>query len=439
MGRSQQPRPSGNFLRVPGCSPLWLLLLLALGLPVTALAQEKQPQPATQKAQPEVDAFPPNPLELTAPDPLLPDSKRPLTGAERQQLGLALDQLNAQAAAEFKAGRKLPAFDIWNRELRLRRFLGPVVEIEALGRVGDIAWNETQTTQVRWITKRLDEMFAQAQATTPNLNLDKAPTGVPPIDASNRPAVLEALGVAYQQVRLPETAIVIYQQILAEARQRKDAKKIEATLLTLGQLNLDWFDYVRAADAYRELLAIAQAKKDTQNQVVYLNQLAFVSEQAKQPQAAIEYQQQLVTLYQALNTPQPIPALKIRIGDNYQLLSRPDLAEQNYQTAYQLAQPLVQLAYAADALQKLGALYRSNDRLDAAIRVYDFLIGVEQQAYNLYGVMNAYDQLGQIYLSRQAYPQALTAFQRGLGVARQLKYREDYFLAQLQQIPPASR
>ncbi|MGA7936550.1 MAG: hypothetical protein WCA35_23550, partial [Kovacikia sp.] len=79
-------------------------------------------------------------------------------------------------------------------------------------------------------------------------------------------------------------------------------------------------------------------------------------------------------------------------------------------------------------------LYLANNRLDAALRVYNFLIGVEQQAYNVYGMMDAYDRIGQIYLSRKAYPQALTAFQRGLVLARQLKYKEDYFTTQIQQI-----
>jgi len=387
---------------------------------------------AETKAKPQVDEFPPNPLELKTPDPLLPDPKRPLSGAERKALATAMDGLKAQGTAQFKAGDRLGAFDTWNRELRLRRALGAIDEVQALGRVGDIAWNETQTPQLRWITARLDAILVSLQppATPPT----STPVPPPIVDAANRSALLEALGLAYQQVRLPQAAVTAYQQVLGEAKQRSDAKKIQETLLALAQVHLSWFDYPKAAGAYQELLAIASAKKDRQNEAIYLNQLSFIYEQAKQPEPAIAYQQKLITLYQALNTPQPIPALKIKIADNYQLLSRPDQAELNYQAAYQLAQPLLQFAYASDALQKLGALYRANNRLDAALRVYDFLVGVEQQAYNYYGVMNAFDQLGQIYVARKAYPQAIAAFQRGLSVARQIKYREDYFTNQIQQI-----
>jgi tetratricopeptide (TPR) repeat protein len=48
--------------------------------------------------------------------------------------------------------------------------------------------------------------------------------------------------------------------------------------------------------------------------------------------------------------------------------------------------------------------------------------------------MQTYDRIGQIYLKQKNYTQALTAFQQGLEIARSLKYREDYFLSQIEQI-----
>jgi tetratricopeptide (TPR) repeat protein len=397
-----------------------------------ALDQPIPPGPALPK--PREDEFPPNPLEVRLPDPLLPDptGKRTLTPAERQRLSAALDVLNAQANARLKAGDRVGAFEIWNRELRLRRVLAPFEELRALGRVGEIAWRENDTPQVRWISQRLDTLLVLARTPQPvgsgnAINLGGG-------NVIDRTVLMELLGQAYQQVRLPKTAADIYQQLLTEAKQRQDNKRIEAALVALGQLHLTWFDYSNAAAAYKELLAIARSRRDTLNEAAYLNQLAYIYEQGKLPEEAIVYLQQMVEFYQKLGDPKPIPSVKIRIGDNYQNASRPDLAEQNYQQAYQLAQPLVQLAYASEALQKLAGLYRTNNRLDAALRVYNFMVAVEQQAYNYYGIMNAYDQIGQIHLSRKEYPQALTAFQQGLGLARQLKYREDYFTAQIQQI-----
>ncbi|HEY9615215.1 MAG TPA: tetratricopeptide repeat protein [Microcoleaceae cyanobacterium] len=560
--------------------PLKLLAQQTSLFTLLLLLAQSSLTPAVTAAPTEPDEFPPNPLELTTPDPLLPNPPRPLTAPERQQLAIACDALNAEAQAKLQAGDRVGAFDLWNRELRLRRALGLIPEIQALGRVGDIAWRETDTTQVRWITKRLDAILNQilpppapstvtppptttptnpgkipvppspqppapgstsnqssssqtkplttgnppsgairsysepsspAQAnsaqmqtnqsgsirvnsssrsnalsgsvqssssqtsrsqtstvqtgsaqpnlaqtgtttiptnrfpatTIPNRNIPvtsptpPSSTATPPLlnlDQATKTQVLEALGVAYQQVRLPQIAVRIYEQVLADARLRRDEAKIESTLITLGQLHLSWFSYEPAATAFRELLDRSRARGDRQYEILYLNQLAYIHEQAKQPEAAIAYEQQLITLYQmVLKDPKPIPALQIRIGDNYQIMGRLDLAEQSYQAAYQLAQPLLQLAYASDSLQKLAALYLANNRLDAALRVYDFLIGVEQQAYNTYGVMSAYDKMGQIYISKKDYSQAILAFRRGLDLARQLKYREDYFTGQIRQ------
>lgn len=390
-----------------------VLLVLALAIPMSPVMARPN----------DADEFPPNPLELKLPDPLLPAAtpNRPLTEAERQQLTTAVDALNTQATAQLQAGDRIQAFETWNRELRLRRVLGLLPEVQALGRVGEVAWKENNTPQVRWITERLNTIWTgQKSATAPG-------------SVENRTQLLQALGFSYQQVRSPSSAIEVYQQLLADARQRRDAKNMESSLQALGRLYLDWFDYSKAAETYQELLAGATQRGERPNEINYLTQLAYIHEQAKQPDQAIAYQQRLVNLYQQTKTLDPIPALKIRIADNHQQLDQLVQAEQNYQAAYQLAQPLLQLGYASDALRKLGNLYRANNRPDAALRVYDFLVTIEQQAYNFYGMMNAYDQIGQIQRSLKAYPQARAAFQRGLTLAKQLKYREDYFTSQIQQ------
>jgi tetratricopeptide (TPR) repeat protein len=48
--------------------------------------------------------------------------------------------------------------------------------------------------------------------------------------------------------------------------------------------------------------------------------------------------------------------------------------------------------------------------------------------------MSAYDQVGNIYLERREYAQALTAFQKGLEIAQQLKYQESYFTKQIEKL-----
>ena len=48
--------------------------------------------------------------------------------------------------------------------------------------------------------------------------------------------------------------------------------------------------------------------------------------------------------------------------------------------------------------------------------------------------MNAYDQMGQIYLEQKKYTQALAAFQQGLELAKSLQYQENYFTSQIEKV-----
>ncbi|NEO92970.1 MAG: tetratricopeptide repeat protein [Moorea sp. SIO3G5] len=373
----------------------------------------------------------PNPLELTAPDPLLPSlsPEEPLNPSERSRLSEALDELNAEAQAEFNAGNQSKAFDIWYREIRLRRVLGdPVAEVQTLGRVGGVAWNENNKQSVQLITARLEEIQQENEAQ----------------DSINLP-LLKALGKAYEQIRVPGQALTVYEQILADARNQEDMAAVEATLKTMGELHMAWFDYPKAAETYEELLA--QAQNQAQNQrdvpleplrerineeVAYLQELAYIYDQDQQPDQALPKKQQLVDIYLSQGNDTQIPALKIAIASDYNSLNQPEKASQTYQEAYALAWSLQQFAHASEALQPLAELYLTSKQPEFALQVYEVLLQVEQQSYNYYGLMNTYDKIGQTYLDMNNYPQALAAFQKGLDLAESLQHREAYFVNKIQ-------
>ncbi|MFP4124329.1 tetratricopeptide repeat protein [Coleofasciculus sp.] len=371
-------------------------------------------------AQP-AETNPPNPLELdTTGDPLLPNPpvERPLSPLERRRLREDLNQLNNQAAAELRAGNLEEAFDIWYREIRLRRVLsGRLEEVKTLGRVGEIAWSRNAKSQVQLITKRLETIQQNAEE-----------------EGDLEPELLQALGQAYRQVRVPRKALAIYDKILADARQQGDRETQAETLETIAQLHLAWFDYPQAAAIYEELLAIAQARRDRVAEVNYLQELLNIYKQSQEPENALRIKERLVESYLNQENYTQIPALKIGIGADYEALNQPEQASQSYQEAYVLAWSSQQLAYASDALEKLAQLYLSYDQPDYALQVYETLIIVEQQSYNYYGLMQAYDQMGQIYLAQNKYSQALDAFQKGLELARSLQYRENHFARQIEKI-----
>jgi tetratricopeptide (TPR) repeat protein len=416
--------PFGSLVRL--INPHWLrsphlLQRASILVAVVVLCLGGYTPSAVAKKTAPPDEFPPNPLELKVADPLLLPPGASLTTQEQQTLRAALDELNAQATTQFRAGKPEAAFEIWYRELRLRRVLGPAEEVAALSRVGAIAWEENRTIDVRQITERLQAIQQQA-ASAEDLEL------------------LRSLGQAYQQLRAKDLAVTVYEKILATVRQQQDVAAEASTLDTLGQLHINWFAYQEAATTYQQLLSLVRNRGSlagaTPSRVLsetsLLQQLAYIYEQGKQPEAAIDIQQELINLYQ-VQDPTQVPKLKLAVADNYQALGQTNPAIENYQAAYLAAQSLQQFAIASEALKHLGTLYRSQNQLDAALRIYRFLVDVEAQSYNVYGRMNAYDTLGQIYLARKEYPQAVAAFQQGLALAQQLNYQQDHFAKQIEQ------
>ena len=381
-----------------------------------------------------LDIFSPNPLENTKPDPLLPNPPTSgiITGEKREKLSQKLEQLNFEAAALLAAGDKTKAFEIWNRELRLRRYLGQLEELAALSRVAEIAWDNSQKLQVQWITKRL-------QIIQPEIQREEPPNF----------ELLQALGSAFNTVRAKDSGVEIYQQVISEARKQEDVVTLKQTLTAVGEIYLNWLDYDNAAIAYEELLEVQQQSNlelseiETTNflisgnfeQANTLKQLAFIYNQGGKPLQAITAKERLVDFYEGQQNIAEVSEIKISIAENYEELGRLNLASQYYQEAYSIAQSIQQFLTASDALENLAALYLSQDEKEAAIEIYKVQLLMVQQFVNVYGMMEIYDRMGQVYAQLKAFSFAMSSFQKGLELSRQLGgYRESYFLQKLEKL-----
>ncbi|MHC5825477.1 MAG: tetratricopeptide repeat protein, partial [Nostoc sp.] len=295
------------------------------------------------------------------------------------------------------------ALEIWNRELRLRRFLGSLAEVQALSRVGAIAWNQNDSEEVKYITQRLQAIQKQVESQKKTAEIDLE--------------LWRSLGQAYQNVRSPKLALEAYDQVLLVVRQKNPTALVEI-LKTIGELHLSWFDYRKAAPIYEELLGLATSQGDRVNEVTYLQRLADIYEQTKQPQQSLNVLNKLAEIYVNENNLTEILELKLAIASDYESLAKKDPnllleAFKNYQEAYITAWQLQEYVRAGEALQKLIVLYRSQGQTDAALQASQILVQIQAQAANFYGMMQAYDQIGQLYLERKEFPQALTAFKKG--------------------------
>jgi tetratricopeptide (TPR) repeat protein len=383
-----------------------LLLLTLLGFSFSGgltLAQNVIPNPSL--------------LDLPAqPHPNIPLINRPLTPLERRQLGESLDAMNSQAQALLNQGKETEAFNIWYEELRLRRYLGLLSETEALGRVGAVAWNRTRTEDVRIITQRLREIQQQAE-----------------IENTLQGELLNALATSYEQLHSLDNILSMYQKLLETARAIGDLTTQESLLSKIGQVYLSRFDYSQAAPVYEELLKMAQGRGDSLQEGIYLQKLAQIYSEALQPQNAVKIKESLVDNYLKTQKVKAIPDLKILIGIDYEALKELEKASQNYQEAYSLAWALQQYGISGEALKKLGELYQKNQQEDYALQIFQELIKVEQKGYNYYGLMNTYDKIGNIYTNKKNYSEAMSAFQKGLELARSIGHQENYFINKINQ------
>ncbi|MGP0129294.1 MAG: tetratricopeptide repeat protein [cyanobacterium endosymbiont of Rhopalodia musculus] len=354
----------------------------------------------------------PNPLATLIEDPLLPSVPRPLTPFEQRKLREQLNALNAEAQTQLHADNDNVAFEIWYRELRLRRVLGRLEEIKSLGRVGEIAWNRTRTEDVQVINKRLVTLQELSEK-----------------EDSLSPALLRALADAYKKLHALDNSLMIYQKVLKNARQDNDFIAEEAAIKELGQLYLAKFDYPKAAPIYENLLNRAQTRQNILEEGAYLQILAEIYGRSLQPENAAKIKQQLVENYLSSQELELIPPLKIAIGKDYETLENPEIASRNYQEAYSLAWSFQLFGAAAEALTQLGKLYQKYEQNDYALQIYKNLIQVEQLSYNYYGLMRAYERIGKIYMVSQQYKLALDFFKKGLILAQSLNYKQNDFLA----------
>lgn len=376
------------------------------------------------------DKFPPNPIEQNIRDPLLPRPPRrnqQLPPDQAQQLSTALDALNVEAASKYQAGEKENAYQIWNRELRLRKYLGTINEVQALARVGQIAWSDTNREQVFFITQRLQNI----------LNATKK-------QKTNDRKLWQALGDGFASVRAPKPGIEVLNNLLTSVRGTEEELP---TLRKIGDLHMSWFDYPNAAKVYTEIFNKTAPSADRLTLIANLKQLAYIYDQGKQPQEAIKAKNQLVDIYTQDKNLIEIPKLRLAIATDYEKLAKAigdsnptnksillEEAFNNYQIAYTTAWQNEQYAGAGEVLRKLIALYRQQGQLDDALKTSQILLEAEIRAANYYEVMNAYGQIGEMHLQRQEKPQALAAFQKGLEIAQVIKHDENYFTEQIQKL-----
>ena len=431
--------------------------LAALGL-LTCLAWHSPQGLSRVRAQqinPQLrESFLSDPLADESPDPLIPDIpiNRDFSPLELAEIDKNLDALNQEAQSQFSSGEIDTAFALWRREIRLRRIQGTPEEFAVIQQVATLAWAQQRQTDVQLLTLRAREIW-DAIARSLNEGVPEpadtdaerlADENSPPPDpedslVSGAPTadedLLLDLAQTFVTLRDIDSSVDVYQRLIelneAEGRSTTDQR------IALAELHLDWFQFADAADVYLALLNEARSQQNTAAEIAYLERLAYSYQQADSLRNAVRAQTTLLELYQVQGEEEKFPALMLAIAQNYRALNLLNNAIEYYRSAYAAAQRFEQFSFSARVLQGLGSLYRSVALTDEALGAYTLLVPVEEQAYNTYGIMNAYDNIGQLQRRKGNDLEALKAFEKALVLANQLGLQEDYFIEQIESVTPA--
>jgi tetratricopeptide (TPR) repeat protein len=358
-----------------------------------------------------------NPLNNSFTHELLPNINRDLTILEKDRIKAEIEALDSQAEQKLSGGETEEAFSLWYEAINLSRFIDLNLEINLITKLSKVAWDAKRSQDLGFLQARLAILEQE--------NSQKGKI---------KPEFLGLFIQAYDNLHSLDKLIELNQYQLSLAKEAKKEELINQTLARLGELHLAKFDYAQAQPIYQQLLENAKQEQNYLSQSIYLQKLAEISQALVNPQNSVQYKEDLVNNYQQNNNLFAVARLKISIGDDYKALDNPELASKAYQDAFKLALSLEQYAIAGDALKKLGLLYQQYQELDSALKIYQELIKIERNSYNYYGLMNTYDFIGTIYSQKQDYSQALNSFQKALAIARQLKYKEDYFLQKIAQL-----
>ena len=198
-----------------------------------------------------LDAFLSDPLEEEPRDPLLPTVvvDRPLSPLELYALELELFQLDAEARALLLAEQPDEAFELWIREVQLRRVFGLEAELEALSRIGQQAWNSQRSQEVRLMSVRLERIW---EAEKESATLER----------------VETIATIAQTLRMRDTSTEIYQQLIDMTAA--DTTTQQGWVVVLAAHYLQWFDFENAAQLYTQLIDRAEIQGNTLEHTQYL-------------------------------------------------------------------------------------------------------------------------------------------------------------------------
>ena len=232
------------------------------------------------------------------------------------------------------------------------------------------------------------------------------------------------IGVAYFYTRDYIGAAKAFEDGLAIDREY-NPENIASRLSNLGMIYSKQGNYPQAIRNYEEALELAREDENKENISIYLNNIGAVYDSRGEYDKAIEYYQRSLRIKEEMGNREGIANSLSNIGLVYSAWKKYDQAVQNFKEALEIDTELGNKGKMAIRLNNIGLIFYELRNYDSALYYYEEALELNRELDLKDQVSFQYNNIGMIYFEKGDHASAGTYLELSLNVARELNLKAD--------------
>jgi tetratricopeptide (TPR) repeat protein len=236
-------------------------------------------------------------------------------------------------------------------------------------------------------------------------------------------AILQALGVAYQQLNKPEDALRNFQQALEIRRKIGDQRGIATSLLEMGQIQDAMGNSKAALASWTEAVEVDRKIGDKNGLIQNLMTLGFFYLEHDQNDEVLKYTNEALQIARDTGDEAAQATLLVNLGGAHFNKGEYQDALTYYQQSYEISNRLKAQDQAAQALHDLAQTNEKLGQYDTALSQYVKALDIYRAAGDKSGVALESGDIGTLFAVQGQFGAALKAQQEAVNTYRQLNDR----------------
>ena len=236
-------------------------------------------------------------------------------------------------------------------------------------------------------------------------------------------AILQALGVAYQQLNKPEDALRNFQQALEIRRKIGDQRGIATSLLEMGQIQDAMGNSKAALASWTEAVEVDRKIGDKNGLIQNLMTLGFFYLEHDQNDEVLKYTNEALQIARDTGDEAAQATLLVNLGGAHFNKGEYQDALTYYQQSYEISNRLKAQDQAAQALHDLAQTNEKLGQYDTALSQYVKALDIYRAAGDKSGIALESGDIGTLFAVQGQFGAGLKAQQEAVNTYRQLNDR----------------